>query len=361
MRALAFNPADRYPSARALLDDLDLLRARRRARPRLGPFVQTLLDRERAARAAADPPDSDALLPTVPVVTPVEVETGALTTVQTAQTIRQASPIAVVPGRQTGDRGLLALALARDEVTLTTLTGLTPIHARRLALRHVLALVACFCLAGATPWHPRPVTGSASSRETRSAPPQTAAPRPVVVTPQGSAAKAEVARAEVARAEVAKAIGPHRRALAPRRSRRKSARCRLVLRSRPAVEVLFRGRNLGRTPLRTRLPRRRLRLTLRNPALGIEVAREVDARRPHLELAIRLGRGHIAFDLAPGVHVALDGRALGRPPLPPVAAYEGQHVAVITSAFRYSSRRVPVRVWPGRTTWVTQPSSAIED
>jgi len=120
------------------------------------------------------------------------------------------------------------------------------------------------------------------------------------------------------------------------------------------VRVYLGERYLGRTPLRSRVPRGRLTLRLRNRKLGLLAVRELRARSAQVRAHLALGQGTLRFRLKPGNHVQLDGRPLGRAPLGQVAAYEGTHLVAVTDPFRYRQQRFRVTVRSGRTTWVSQ-------
>ena len=130
--------------------------------------------------------------------------------------------------------------------------------------------------------------------------------------------------------------------------------CALRLTSAPPVQVYLGRRLLGRTPLRTSVPRGRLRLLLRNRSLGLTARRTLTARRPRQRAHLALSKGTIRFSLKPGHHVQLDGRTLGRAPLKPVLAYEGAHQVAVVNPIGYRKQRFRVTVRPRRTVWVSQ-------
>jgi hypothetical protein len=149
-----------------------------------------------------------------------------------------------------------------------------------------------------------------------------------------------------------------RRRRPPRRPARIRAarppRVLLALSTQPATDAYLGGQRLGRTPLRARLPAGRHRLTLKNPRLGLWVTRTIQASGRFKTARFVFGWGRIRFRVKPGRHVALDGRALGRAPLPPVAVLEGRHAVVVTDPFKYQKQRFSVTVRSGETTWVSQ-------
>lgn len=155
-------------------------------------------------------------------------------------------------------------------------------------------------------------------------------------------------------------LGPVRirRRRPPRRpARRRVARppkVLLALSTKPATEAFLGRQRLGRTPLRTHLPAGRHLLTLKNPRLGLWVTRTIQATGRSKTASFIFGWGRIRFRLKPGRHVALDGRSLGRAPLPPVAVLEGRHAVVVTDPFKYKQQRFSVTVKRGGTTWVSQ-------
>jgi serine/threonine-protein kinase len=162
--------------------------------------------------------------------------------------------------------------------------------------------------------------------------------------------QAPVPRVELGEVRIRRRRPPRR----PARSRAPPPRVLLALSTQPATEAYLEGKRIGRTPLRAHLPAGQHLLTLKNPRLGLWVTRTIRATGRAKTARFVFGWGRIRFRVKPGRHVSLDGRALGRAPLPPVAVLEGRHAVVVTEPFKYRQQRFSVTVKRGGTTWVSQ-------
>jgi serine/threonine protein kinase len=140
------------------------------------------------------------------------------------------------------------------------------------------------------------------------------------------------------------------------RARRRGARARqglVTLGTEPTTEVYLGRRHLGRTPLSVRLPRGRHTLTLRNPQLGLRARRTLLVAKSAVTARFAFYRGQVRFQLPPGRHVQIDGKLLGRTPLPPLHLFEGRYTVTVIEPFRYQKRSFRIRVRPGKTTWIS--------
>ena len=80
----------------------------------------------------------------------------------------------------------------------------------------------------------------------------------------------------------------------------------------------------------------------------------VPSAAPRLALPFRApAQGKLVFDLKPGLHVRLDGRPLGQTPLAPIWVDEGRRTLLVTSPFRYRTKRYQVVIRAGRTASVS--------
>jgi hypothetical protein len=102
-----------------------------------------------------------------------------------------------------------------------------------------------------------------------------------------------------------------------------------------------------------RLPRGRHTLTLRNAQLGLRARRTLLVAKSTVTTHFAFYKGQVRFRLPPGRHVQIDGRLVGRTPLPPLHLFEGRYTVTVIEPFRYQKRSFRIRVRGGKTTWVS--------
>lgn len=117
----------------------------------------------------------------------------------------------------------------------------------------------------------------------------------------------------------------------------------LALTVEPRVAVKIDGKPVGRAPVRVPLPPGRYKIELEDRGRGIDVTRYVRvAARGVTEEEIYLQKGFVAINAPPGAIVAIDGKRVGKAPLPrEVEVYEGSHKLEVTmgkAKFRESFR-----------------------
>jgi serine/threonine-protein kinase len=94
----------------------------------------------------------------------------------------------------------------------------------------------------------------------------------------------------------------------------------------PPVTVSVDGKLVGRTPLKVDISPGPHRLALAEPGLGIQLVRAITIKPGPNRIALTIGKGAVTLDAPAGCEVKVDGRAVGRTPLPgPVEVYEGSH------------------------------------
>jgi hypothetical protein len=119
----------------------------------------------------------------------------------------------------------------------------------------------------------------------------------------------------------------------------------------PPTTVYLEGRVLGKTPLQTKVSSGPLHLELRDDDLGLRAVRVVDPSGERLSVRFVFRKGILGFQVPEGVMIELDGKQLGRSPLPPLPAYEGLHEVVLISADGKRTKR-QVKVARGSITWL---------
>jgi serine/threonine-protein kinase len=123
--------------------------------------------------------------------------------------------------------------------------------------------------------------------------------------------------------------------------------------SEPATVVYLGRRKLGRTPLQLRLPRRTVQLRLESREIGLIATRTLEAGEE--KKRFRFGKGRLQFQLKPGVYIQLNGKMLGRSPLPtPVKVFEGRHRITVIDPFRYRRKSFWVVVKAGKKVLVSR-------
>jgi serine/threonine-protein kinase len=105
-----------------------------------------------------------------------------------------------------------------------------------------------------------------------------------------------------------------------------SPRATLEVATTPALAVSVDGKLVGRAPVSLAIAPGRHRLTLADPALGIQLVRNVQAKPGENRLAITVGKGTVTINAPSGCEVRVDGRVVGRTPLAaPLPVFEGSH------------------------------------
>jgi hypothetical protein len=125
----------------------------------------------------------------------------------------------------------------------------------------------------------------------------------------------------------------------------------LELDSRPAAQVMYQRRSLGKTPARLRLPVGRVELTLVNAELAL--TRKVEVEVPSRGVGskeITFEKGKLAADVKPWADVYVGARKLGTTPLAPRELYEGTYVVKLVNSELGAIKEVKVTVAPGATT-----------
>ena len=125
----------------------------------------------------------------------------------------------------------------------------------------------------------------------------------------------------------------------------------LKLTSTPPVRVLWRGRDLGKTPVTAQLDPGKQRLVLMNGKLGIQVRREVTIRSGAVSrLAIEVKQGALLVKARPWAHVEVDGVRKGTTPMRPIQLYEGKHIVNLINTDKKKTHSEQVLIKPGETT-----------
>lgn len=125
----------------------------------------------------------------------------------------------------------------------------------------------------------------------------------------------------------------------------------LKLTSTPTVRVIWRGRDLGKTPVTAQLDPGRQRLVLMNAKLGIQVRREVTIRPGGVSrLDVELKQGALLVKARPWAHVEVDGVRKGTTPMRPIQLYEGKHIVKLTNTDKKLTHTGQVLIKPGETT-----------
>jgi hypothetical protein len=127
---------------------------------------------------------------------------------------------------------------------------------------------------------------------------------------------------------------------------------RLLLNTKPAVEVQVDGRVVGRTPLAGPLPLTPGKHTVRlvNRALGVMHKEEVHIEVGKTNRLHRVFRtGTVQVYAMPFGEVFIDGVSKGLTPLDgPIEVYEGEHAIRVTCSLNGKEKRRKVKVEPGR-------------
>jgi serine/threonine protein kinase len=361
MRALAYSPVDRYPSCKELQRDLIAFNASRgqASTPEcVGQFVRQLV-------APREEPG-------------LEDETAAPRTAELDLAPEISELIIPPPPREyppTDRFAHLPLGWLRDWPVWNRAARQLrywPIWAVGLSLVSVAALVFVW-IAGVdgpeTP-PPRPARGVPLPRPGGAAPPAPELPLEAParasaadIAPPTRAARPRHRRPGRRRARRPSSTASARKAPAalPTARRGKGVQSRvapgasvrkLTVVTEPPTDVRLGRKRLGRTPLSVEVGRGVLRLTLENRELRLHATRTVAAGDADAEVRYRFQRGKIAFQLQPGRYVQLNGRMLGRSPLPAVSVYEGKHTITVIDPFRYDKRQYRVEVKASQTVHV---------
>jgi serine/threonine protein kinase len=129
----------------------------------------------------------------------------------------------------------------------------------------------------------------------------------------------------------------------------------LSLTTTPRAEVLFRGKSLGKTPLKAKIPKPKGKLTLsfQNKAVGLNVRRTISGGGTHIATRFIFRKGILGIQVPGGSSVYLDGKKLGRAPIKPRLVYEGRHIVVVKRKGSRLMKTFRPVVRPMKTTWVT--------
>jgi hypothetical protein len=118
----------------------------------------------------------------------------------------------------------------------------------------------------------------------------------------------------------------------------------------PAVDVIFEGEKLGRTPLTAKIPNGRQTLTLSNPDLGIHTTRGITVYGK-TQQNWTVEKGSVMISAPEGAVLMLDGKSVGTAPVQEIAAYEGTHkLQVSMGKAKYSQ---PFTLKAGQTMYLT--------
>jgi len=137
---------------------------------------------------------------------------------------------------------------------------------------------------------------------------------------------------------------------APRRPRGPTSK--LSISSDPRTWVYLRGRRIGLTPLKIRIPKKPTTLLMVARKHGIRTTRTITPRGDNISANFVFRKGKIGFRAARRCRVSLGRKKLGVTPIPPVEVYEGQHKVTLKELDSGNVHRQKVAVTPGRTVWV---------
>lgn len=99
----------------------------------------------------------------------------------------------------------------------------------------------------------------------------------------------------------------------------------------PPLEVVVDGQTAGRAPLLVELTPGKHQLTLSDAAKGIRVVKTVTVpQHGKLKQSFSVGKGKVTISAPAGSMVLLDGKAIGRAPVPDFDAWEGAHKIAVT-------------------------------
>ncbi len=123
---------------------------------------------------------------------------------------------------------------------------------------------------------------------------------------------------------------------------------RVELDVQPSVDVLWRGKLLGRAPGTFDLPVGRQVLRLSDEKLGLERRLTVAVAPDRVTRAqVLFKKASLDIRCAPWAEVKLDGRSLGATPIPVQEVYEGRHVVELSNSDLAKTKRVTVSVGAG--------------
>lgn len=307
MRALAYFPEERYPSCRELERDLVGLLTRRAVAPTpdiVASFISSRAELEEPFLEQASPP---------PLPPAMGNDTDPVRSRYTGR------PLLRYQLLRLAQRGLAHARLHRRQLLLGG-----------AAVVLLLASAAIFAWIGREPMKPLPVPAE------RVSPPDVALQNGLSQQEGASVDRTEPRPAAVPR------VPRGRTGRGPAVASRK-----VLLITEPPCDVYLGRRRLGETPLRVALPRRQLVLSFVNPELGLRARRPLGPRAARLRLRFRQGK--IVVRREPGLYVQIDGRMVGRTPVPPVPVYEGRHTVQIIDPFRHDRRSYRIRVREGAT------------
>jgi len=97
--------------------------------------------------------------------------------------------------------------------------------------------------------------------------------------------------------------------------------------SQPATFVYWKGKRIGKTPIKHPVPSGRHAFTLRNPTQGVYRKLYTFIRAGSTRvLKVKFKKGTLKFFIKPWAKVYVDGKYINSTPMPPHKVYEGSHI-----------------------------------
>lgn len=373
-RAMAPEPADRFPDARAFQRALDEYLAASGSRPTSDELAQLVAEVRRERKSSEDAtqwsgpkgvpgfPSLGAALRPDGALLDIAAEAVAATFVR--QQVAGApveSPAPAAPASPKGPSELGALRAPPEAAAPTVAVEDSPSRRPILVGASVAAAVVAFGTIGLLAARRGVMTDAVATAPTADPParPAQAAPStevtiatPVALaTPATAPAPSAIERPATARQGPASPQGPNEigpsRAPAPEVVGGEGL---LTLRSDPWCDVYVDGRKIGPTPLyRAPVPAGRRTIVLRNDAAGAQRTLSLDVPPgKEVKRAIVFPRGRLTVRVKPWAQVHVDGRAVGTTPLEPLELVAGQHEVRLVNPDLGKEETRLVSVRPGR-------------
>lgn len=408
MRALAYDPSDRYAECQELQEDLLSLLVKRNivtSPAKLGQYVQEQVDRIEARRSSSvatelpveTAPGEEAPKSAISTVERLPVRPG-----EEPSAVAQQDPLSeveyfdfeeelsdgeeqfdddaetimldrvdappplpsIIAERRVNDHSSNASAVRPEEATgsVTGASGELRTFPRRSAFPWAFLFIS-MVIAGATfSWvlmdSDKKALRVAKLQKPAAQPPATAPlppkkPSKVLIAHTPDAA-VEPAKPKVQRSRRRQRIRRRSRSVTPKKQEPKQALVSLILSSVPDADVFHGKKRLGRTPLETQIPQTTTRITLKNTDVGLFATRTLNPTGTQLVARFVFKKGTIKFNIPSGRRIVLDGKSLGTAPINPMLAYEGSHLVQIVDPDSNRRWKYKVIVQPKLTTWVTQ-------